>query len=326
MPVKIYPTVQDFVELRFAFSPIWEIITSFRVLQNVARHALYLSWVNETLPLIQELELDFMTAIISPEGYIPDFLTPTPTTPHPQISQELEELAATSSEQVQFDIAALNRVLGQTSPLRQQFLDQPQVTLQQLIRQIHTYWEVALAGHWQRMVSVLEGDVLFRARQLALHGAEHLFSDLHPMVQYNHFCIEIATAYSEQLHLDGRGLLLVPVIFSWPDIYVQTVPSWRPMLVYNARGAGAWQVHDIKPNVELSRLIGGSKAQILYLLTTPTNNKDLARQLGLTNGAVSQHIKQLRGAGLVNAVPQGRWVYYYLTERGEAIVALFATE
>jgi len=214
-------------------------------------------------------------------------------------------------------------VQGKSTAIRDKFLEEPKESLKILMKQLREYWSVALAGQWSRMVNVLEGDVLFRARQLALHGADCLFSDLHSTIHFGENCIQIEKSFEATVELDGRGMLLVPSIFTWPDLYVQLVPTWRPMILYNARGAGIWRHQGIEPNIALQKLIGKGKAQILQRLTTPTSNSDLAAQIGISAGAISQHINGLKASGLVDSTQQGKWVYFRLTERGEAMLALF---
>jgi DNA-binding transcriptional ArsR family regulator len=48
------------------------------------------------------------------------------------------------------------------------------------------------------------------------------------------------------------------------------------------------------------------------------NVADLTRASGVTQGAVSQHLKSLKGAGLVIERPQGRNVYYRAQPEGLA--------
>jgi len=48
------------------------------------------------------------------------------------------------------------------------------------------------------------------------------------------------------------------------------------------------------------------------------NVSDLTRASGVTQGAVSQHLKLLKGAGLVVERPQGRHVYYRAQPQGLA--------
>ncbi len=51
------------------------------------------------------------------------------------------------------------------------------------------------------------------------------------------------------------------------------------------------------------------------------NVADLTRDSGVTQGAVSQHLKQLKLAGLVGERPQGRMVFY--RARPEGLAPLF---
>lgn len=66
---------------------------------------------------------------------------------------------------------------------------------------------------------------------------------------------------------------------------------------------------------ELFKLLGvESRIKIIDLLKEngPLGVNDLARKLGLTPAAVSQHMKALRQAGLVEGRRQGYWVPYEL--------------
>ena len=64
--------------------------------------------------------------------------------------------------------------------LTQQILDDPGRMLPRLVDQMREYWKLAIEPHWPRIRALHEADVTYRARQLALGGAEQLFSDLHP--------------------------------------------------------------------------------------------------------------------------------------------------
>jgi DNA-binding transcriptional ArsR family regulator len=48
------------------------------------------------------------------------------------------------------------------------------------------------------------------------------------------------------------------------------------------------------------------------------NVAELTRESGVTQGAVSQHLKLLKGAGLVSERPQGRMVFYRANPEGLA--------
>lgn len=99
--------------------------------------------------------------------------------------------------------------------------DDPASWLPTLGEQMREYWKVAIEPHWPRIRALLEGDVMHRARQLALGGAELLFSDLHPAVSYADGVVTIDKQYETQVHPDRRGLLMIPAVFDWPGIAIR---------------------------------------------------------------------------------------------------------
>jgi DNA-binding transcriptional ArsR family regulator len=65
---------------------------------------------------------------------------------------------------------------------------------------------------------------------------------------------------------------------------------------------------------------------VLLALREPENTVALARALHLTESAVSQHLKRLTSAGLVESRRSGHRVYYRLSARGSKLISLFAPE
>src|SRR5439155_26676142 len=79
--------------------------------------------------------------------------------------------------------------------------------LAEIIRQ---YWDLTLAPYWSRILTLLEGDVLYRARQLTQGGTSRLFADLDPRVSWDSDTLHVVNEYvSRSVQLSGRGLLLV---------------------------------------------------------------------------------------------------------------------
>jgi hypothetical protein len=98
-----------------------------------------------------------------------------------------------------------------------------------------------------------------------------------------------------KLSLGGRGLLLVPSVFAWPNVYSITIPGWQPTVRYPSGGIGTLWEHRGKPTSSaLSGVIGQSKALILAELSTPASTSELATRLPLTSGGISQHLKHCR--------------------------------
>src|SRR5579872_2483470 len=115
-------TPADVARIRFAFSPLAELVRSLIVLRAPARHSLHLPWVRATRPLVARLDLTELFALIPIQGDTADFLTPPPTSPLPDLSAELEAIRLTPPERVVADAA---NVLDRQSPVLRQIIADP---------------------------------------------------------------------------------------------------------------------------------------------------------------------------------------------------------
>lgn len=70
----------------------------------------------------------------------------------------------------------------------------------------------------------------------------------------------------------------------------------------------------MKEAADLFKILSVDKRiEIIELLKKePMNVNALAEALGITQSAVSQHLRVLKGAGLVKDERQGYWIYYSL--------------
>ncbi|MFC7643660.1 hypothetical protein ACFQX6_24940 [Streptosporangium lutulentum] len=81
--------------VRFAFSPIWELVASLRTLRDPARHSLHLPWLRAVRPRLADLDLSELFALVPLRGYLVDFVTPTPETPMPDFAADLDRVRRT---------------------------------------------------------------------------------------------------------------------------------------------------------------------------------------------------------------------------------------
>ena len=166
---------------------------------------------------------------------------------------------------------------------------------------------------------MLDADLAHRARRLTEGGPAALFADLHRMVRWRDGRLDVGTLFDASVPLAGRGLVLVPSAFYWQSVGPIIDPPWQPTLIYPARGVELlWQPGEAGPRA-LSRVIGRSRADLLAALEAPRSTTDLARQLGLSPGAVSQHLAALRDAGLLTAARRGREVLYLRTHLADQL-------
>lgn len=323
--IKIHINPEDRYLLRFAFSPSYEIVTSYRVLRDPSRYTLHRPWAVQAQRTLGHMDLSLFNALIPSKGYVPDFLTPLPNSPTPSIEEEIEAMVATPEATVQRD---LHRTM-EFEPSRREVLlalaAQPKRLQSQLAKLMAAYWRKALAPHWARIRTVLEGDLLTRARSLAMHGPETVLSQLHPLVRYADGALQVDKPYDQEVRTGGDGLMLVPSVFVAPHflMFVDTPPT--PVVIYGARGAGTLWLGDTSAHsAGLQELLGNTRANLLIALESPQTTAQLAARLKLTAGAVSQHLGALKRAGTVETHRQGRSAFHQLTPVGESLVRVFA--
>lgn len=318
----------DLESLRFAYSPLIETVMSYRLLHKPNAPAAFLPWIEEARRALHGVDLPFMSAATLSRGYIADFLTPTPIGTRMTIDEELVRLRQMPPEYVYKNMQTVIEASEETE-VRRYFLAYPHDALQCLAQEIELYWERVMARHWPHIQSVLDNDVLYRAREMALYGVENMFTSLNPIVQYTAGQLLLDKTYlGKECEIDyglnGRGLQLVPGVFSVCGLSWQVEPEWLPMIIYGARGAGLWYTPDLPdPEAALTLALGEGKARLLQALKTPAHTSELAHRLSITAGAVSQQLGRLNQAGLVESHRSSSKVYYRLTPRGEKLLTLF---
>jgi DNA-binding transcriptional ArsR family regulator len=326
-------TAHDVSHLRFAFSPLWETIASLRVLQAPGRHALHLPWATEARAAIQAtgLDLSLPFALVPPTSYIADFVTPPPTTPLPDFADELATVAATPRELVIVNVGEMAAAHTGNLPNRARaealwaaMIADPDRYLVELVEVLAAYWELVVEPHWPRLRALLDADVLHRSRELARGGANGAFADLHADVAWDGQALTVAKKYRKVVQLEGQGMVLVPCAFAWPSVLLMCDGPWQPTLIYPARGvATLWETGACTPT-GLAGALGRTRAELLSALAGPAATGELASRLGVTAGAVSQHIAVLRGAGLVVTQRVGRRTVHARTSLADALVAASA--
>ena len=134
-----------------------------------------------------------------------------------------------------------------------------------------------------------------------------VFGDLHPTVRWHDGQIEVDRRHEQHVELGGRGMLLVPAAFAWPDVFALTDEPWEKALVYTPRGVGElWAPAEDGDPDALAALLGGRRrGDPGRAARARPRRSDLAALLGASAGGVSEHLSVLRRAGLVTAQRDG---------------------
>jgi DNA-binding transcriptional ArsR family regulator len=320
-------TADDVAKVRFSISPLGETVYSFRMLATPERRRQHQPWVDDVRLKLKGVNLRPLRAVIPPTGYVPDFLTPAPAVTLSGIDGELEAVRATSPAHFVDEVAWMAGDPGtpaawrqEAAPLHRRMLADPEKAITQLTELLCTYWILALEPHWRRLYGGLQSDIRARMRMMESAGAASVFSSLNKRIGWREDHLTVRSAYTFHETLGGQGIVLVPSVFCGPEVLTM-LPPLQSMIVYPRPGvADIWQSHGQDLTSPLAALLGSVRAAVVVALAVPASTGELAAEIDVTPGAISQHVAVLRGCGLVTSRRAGRRVIHSLTETGEALV------
>ncbi|MGW7103298.1 ArsR/SmtB family transcription factor [Streptomyces sp. NPDC054838] len=189
---------------------------------------------------------------------------------------------------------------------------------------------VTVGPYWTVARSRLDAVRAQYARTFLETGVEGLLASLcPPLVRWTPPVLEVRHPRSVDVHLGGRGLVLAPTVFSWRELSLlydpyddESVPRLTvPAVTDPASGSALWQ-DGSDPTVDeaLGALLGRTRAAALRLVTDGCGTTELARRLGITPAAASQHAGALRGAGLITTSRRGGSVLHVTTALGRQLL------
>jgi DNA-binding transcriptional ArsR family regulator len=321
--IRIELTEEDLGRTRLALSPLWELVASLFWLHRDEPSPEYGPWIAQARRALRGVELGPLDLSIALPQYVPDFAAPIPTDPLPTLAAEIETVRSTDPEVARADIA---EYWGDDPPAPwDAFVARPREMLDRLADGMHAYWEATLAEDWPRLRAVLEGEMLGRARALALSGPTAVLEELHPSVRWRAPVIELFKEKEFEMHLEGRPLVLIPLVFARGVLMGVSEGQRAVAIGYQARGTSAlWAPTQVDDEARLDLLLGHGRATVMRALERPATTTELARRLSYAPSTISAHLDVLARAGLVDRHRVRRSVFYGLNETGASLVALLA--
>ncbi|MFF9067013.1 DUF5937 family protein [Streptomyces sp. NPDC014891] len=324
MPYHLRFGEADPLRIRFAISPLWETHSAVRVLARPGKQGYHLPWMRRISSAARDLDLGPLHLLMPLHGHSPDFLYPPPLGPAAAFEDEIAAVRETDPALVLTDF---ERALADTpgaaeTPEGRRLLADPAGAVLRLAELLRAAWEALIAPDWPRLRALLEADVAYHSRRLAEGGLERLLDELHPAFAWDAQAATLRVAYRGEhtRPLEGQGLVLMPSVFTWPDVVSGFDPPWQPTVVYPARGIGGlWSGAGDRTPEALGRLLGPVRADVLCALAEPMGTTALSHLLGRAPSTVSAHLAVLRDAGLLTSRRYGHQVLYERTPLGIAV-------
>ncbi|MEV0674937.1 winged helix-turn-helix domain-containing protein [Actinosynnema sp. NPDC050436] len=297
--------------LRFAVSPLWETVAALRALTAPGRPPVHRRWAAWAEPRLADLGPDpsLLTGLAT-MPVVPEFLIPTPDVRSLDMDTALHGLP---------EVARPERVAAALpdDPRAGPLLDDRAGALPAVLDRLRRVYDAVVAPVWPRLEGLLQGDIERRGRTLVDRGGRAVLDGLPGDVGWHPDGAEVR---GRPVVAGERDLVLVPSAFTWPDAYLRDGPC-RLALCYPAHGFGSlWDRPAAPARDGLAQLVGPTRARLLVALGRPGTVSELAARLGITVGAVSQHLGVLRAAGLAVGRREGRHLVSLRTDLGSALV------
>jgi DNA-binding transcriptional ArsR family regulator len=313
---------EDLLAVRFAYSPIWETAAAVRTFIDERSRSYHEPWHRLVRERAAELDLTPLHAVQPLRGYVPDFLTPPPTTARPRLRDQLAEVRATPPNQVARELERCRDAVSDDERRRvlDSLLDDPAAARDLLAALLQEAWQLLVAPFWARIRTLLDRDIDLRSRLLARHGFRRAVDQLDPRIRLGARGLSCAEGIRRTVELDERGLVLMPTAYLWPYVSAIADEPWLPTIAYPARGiADLWRSPTMPPDA-LARLLGRTRALVLAGLDEPLSTTALAALLELTPAGASRHLLALRDAGLAATERHGHEIRYSRTDLGASLL------
>jgi DNA-binding transcriptional ArsR family regulator len=297
--LRIHFTPDDLRRVRIAAGPdpLWEVLLSLHLLGRRGDTVLFRDWKRQAAPRLPA-SARLLSRLAPPWGYSPDFLTPAAgaTT----LDDGVEQLLRTPRRQLRRDLDLLSGH-RRPGPYTRQLAAGDVGALRRLGASVTGYFGAALAPHWDRIRASVEADRANRGRALLDGGYDRMLTGLHPSIRWEPPVLSIQYGFGDRtLHLDGRGLLLLPSFFCVLDPITLRDPELPPVLVYPVEHELGWAGGAApRAGQPLAALVGRTRAAVLETVETTCTTGELARRLGISPASASEHAGVLRDAGLI---------------------------
>jgi len=321
--LRIHFTGPDVARVRVASrpDPLWELVFSlFRLRQGKNVPLAFGRWRADAVKRADTAALGLLLPLVT-EMHFPDFLTPAASADG--LDAGIEALLSTPTRRLRAEMTFLGASRGGLPAAARPLADGNPGALKQLAGAVRTHHQAVVAPYGSQAQAHLDADRALRSKAFLDGGGEGLLNSYRPLMRWSFPVLEVDFPVEQDVHLDGRGLLLVPSFLSWrtPDALRDT--SLPPVLVYPVEHDLALIARCQDPGgpSSLEALIGLTRSQVLEQIGDGRTTSELARRIGVSPASISQHTGVLREAGLIRTTRTGRVVLHTLTPLGSALLA-----
>jgi hypothetical protein len=324
--LRIYFGSDDLARTRIVSGPdpLWELGLSLQMLRPQRGDALFTTWRQVAWAAIRDARLgpivNLLLALNPNVGYFPDFLNPIEATHG--LEPGLEAIRSTSISTLNHDIRRLAVARPLPAGARRLAAGEPEI-LRKLTAAMRVCYDLTVAPYRTSIDTAIDRDRRRRLDAFSSGGVEGMLASLQPMMSWSGGELSVPSHRDQELHLDGRGLLLIPSYFCVTGPLTMFKASLPPVLVYPAEREPGVPLGWSKPaGAGLDALMGPTRAAVLDTLSTreTITTTELARIVGISTASASEHAKVLRDAGLLASRRDRNRMLHHLSGLGLALL------
>ncbi|MGW4795503.1 helix-turn-helix domain-containing protein [Nonomuraea sp. NPDC004297] len=320
--LRIHFTADDLRLTRLAQAPdpFWEIVFSRHRLADPAPPAALRPWLEAMRGQGERLRRhERVVAALVPFGpYFPDFLTPAEGVHG--FDAGLRAILSTPRARLRAEMRTLARSSPLPSGWGRRLAEGETATLMNLAATLRAYHSIAIAPYLDVISAAVAAESARRLRDLAEGGPDGLLRGLAPLMRWRPPVLEVDYDVDRDMHLDGRGLLLIPSYFCRRVPVGLADPGLPPTLVYPIDP----DAHFRRPancTTSLVALLGATRATVLAAIDGGATTTQLAARAATSAASVSRHTRVLRDAGLIETHRHGTAVLHVLTSLGRTLLS-----
>jgi DNA-binding transcriptional ArsR family regulator len=329
--LHVHFTEADLARTRVATAPdpMWETLMATHRLAERGRPApCFLAWHERARAALTACGLVRATRLllsVAPPlaSYFPDFLTPSEGAEG--LEAGLEALCATPPDRVRREVMLTVRTAGVRRPtaFQRELAAGDRELLADTADIMRAVYHETIQPDWTRVDAGVDADRALRARALRDGGVDGLLDSLRPAAVWDPPVLHSRYPVEYDLHLRGRGLLLIPSFFCRRNPIALADPTLPPVLVYPIRHGEPRLPEGARSGSRggaLTRLLGPTRARVLAVLEYTATTGEIARRLAVSPATASEHVRALREAELAESLRDGGTVLHTLTPLGTALL------
>ncbi|MDF9811086.1 helix-turn-helix domain-containing protein [Streptomyces sp. SPB162] len=319
--LRIHFTTEDLQRISLIQhpDPLWEIVCSMCRLQDRGGEGTFGAWRRSSAAEMRRhgsahRAASMLRTLVPLGPYFPDFLTPASSSP--DLASSVDRVLSTPQRRITAELRILGAATPTTAPFPTDLAHAGTGALAALGWALVTYEKALIAPVWERLSATVGADIALRARALMGGGTEGLLKSLRPMAQWEPPVLRVRYPVDQDLHLEGRGLRLVPSYFCRREPVTLADPDLTPTLVYPVdRSTGPAQ--DLSTE-SLAVLLGRTRAVLLASVAGGScrSTTQLAAATRVSVPTASQQLAVLRDTGLIVSRREGKHQLHSVTSLG----------